>query len=145
MPWRRRCCIARTRADPLAADSGNVSAAVAIPCVTRRSSGLCRKAPLTRCTPESSRTTECPQRRSVSSCCHLSPRKYDPGGTGAAPGDVKFRGRPSGKMLSLTLNVMTHIRPALYCGQQAGKPLTSVHGRQHRGSSGRPPGRTRYC
>ncbi|KFY92194.1 hypothetical protein V500_04255 [Pseudogymnoascus sp. VKM F-4518 (FW-2643)] len=30
---------ARTRADPLAADSGSVSAAVAIPCVTMRSSG----------------------------------------------------------------------------------------------------------
>jgi hypothetical protein len=29
--------------------------------------------------------------------------------------------------------------------QQAGKPLTSVRDRQHRGSSGRPPGRMRYC
>jgi hypothetical protein len=45
--WSRRVRVirrsgARTRADPLAADSGSVSAPVAIPCVTRRSSGLYR-------------------------------------------------------------------------------------------------------
>lgn len=39
-------------------------------------------------------------------------------------------------MSSPILNVMTHIPPTLYCGQQAGKPLTSVRDRQHRGSSG---------
>jgi hypothetical protein len=38
----RRVLLARTRADPLPVDSGSVSAAVAIPCVTRRSSRLYR-------------------------------------------------------------------------------------------------------
>ena len=55
------------------------------------------------CTPESSRTTERPHRRSGSSCCSPSPRKYDSGGIGAALATQCFHthgGRPRGRMSS---------------------------------------------